>query len=149
MLPYLDADMPDWPVKNAQLSQHYAAVARITGLAGAHDDLEKFFPLFAEDPPALDLSRQSAMLRGNLEKNRGALADSGIVFGASRLAVQAAANPSAPGCVYCGMCMYGCPYGCIYNSADTVAQLQRNPAFRYQPGYCGGSSGGSGGLQRK
>ncbi|MGB8356666.1 MAG: hypothetical protein WCD79_22400 [Chthoniobacteraceae bacterium] len=134
MLPYLDADMPDWPVNNAHLAQHYAAVARIAGLAGAHDDLEKFFPLFVENPPALKLSTQSRILRNNLEKHRDELATHGIFFGASRLAVQAAAGNGAPGCVYCGMCMYGCPWCCIYNSADTVARLQDNPAFRYQPG---------------
>jgi len=133
MLPYLDADMPDWPVKNAQLAQHYAASARIAGLAGAHDDLEKFFPLFVENPPSLELSRQSRILHGNLQRHRAELATRGIFFGASRLAVRAA-TAATPGCVYCGMCMYGCPYGYIYNSADTVARLQRNPAFHYQPG---------------
>ena len=30
--------------------------------------------------------------------------------------------------------MYGCPYGYIYNSADTVAQMLGNPNFSYQPG---------------
>lgn len=134
MLPYLDADMPDWPVQNAQLAQHYAAAARITGLAGAKDDLEKFFPLFLDNPASFKLSRQSDILHRNLEKNREALAESGIFFGASRLAVQAPANASAPGCVYCGMCIYGCPWNYIYNSTDTVTQMQRNPAFTYLPG---------------
>jgi ferredoxin len=37
------------------------------------------------------------------------------------------------GCVYCRLCMYGCPYGFIYTSADTVTQLQAMPGFSYQP----------------
>ena len=30
--------------------------------------------------------------------------------------------------------MYGCPYGYIYNSCDTLKQLQAEPNFSYQPG---------------
>jgi len=30
--------------------------------------------------------------------------------------------------------MYGCPYGYIYTSADTVEQLLGNANFSYQPG---------------
>jgi hypothetical protein len=29
--------------------------------------------------------------------------------------------------------MYGCPYGCIYNSETTLRQLQGNPHFSYEP----------------
>lgn len=29
--------------------------------------------------------------------------------------------------------MYGCPYGYIYNSAATVAELRRDPKFSYEP----------------
>jgi len=30
--------------------------------------------------------------------------------------------------------MYGCPYGFIYSSTETLSQLQRDPKFSYQPG---------------
>jgi choline dehydrogenase-like flavoprotein len=30
------------------------------------------------------------------------------------------------------MCLYGCPYGCIYNSADTVREMQASARFKYQ-----------------
>ena len=44
------------------------------------------------------------------------------------------ANDSAEGtgCVHCGFCMYGCPYGCIYNAADTVRELRAEKNFTYQ-----------------
>src|SRR5262249_46264382 len=35
-------------------------------------------------------------------------------------------------CVYCGQCMTGCVYGCIFNSTDTVRELQRQKKFSYQ-----------------
>jgi ferredoxin len=43
-------------------------------------------------------------------------------------------NAHNDGCVYCGLCMYGCPRGLIYNSADTLAQLSLHPNFRYEGG---------------
>jgi ferredoxin len=51
----------------------------------------------------------------------------------ARVAIQAARGPKEPGCVYCGMCMYGCPYGYIYSSEQTLPQLKRAGDFRYQP----------------
>ena len=128
MMPYSDTDTADWPVRSGDLAEHYSAVAKLTGLAAAHDDLEKIFPLHAENPAALTLSRQAKMLHARLEKNRAALQAAGIHFGQSRVAVKAGEN----GCVYCGLCMYGCPYGYIYNSEQTLRELQKKPGFTYR-----------------
>ena len=129
MMPYSAADTADWPVRSGDLADHYSAVAKLTGLAAAHDDLEKIFPLHTENPAALALSRQAKILYARLEKNRAALQTAGIHFGQSRVAVKAGEN----GCVYCGLCMYGCPYGYIYNSEQTLRELQKNPNFTYRP----------------
>src|SRR5439155_15780231 len=109
----------------AQLARHYTAAVRLTGLAGGRDDLERFFPLFTKNPLPLKLSRQSTALLDNLERHERALADRGIFFGSARLAVS--------NCVYCTMCMYGCPYSFIYSSAFTVQELRENPRFSYRP----------------
>jgi choline dehydrogenase-like flavoprotein len=57
-----------------------------------------------------------------------------VRFGASRLAVQAEGAAGKPGCVHCGMCLYGCPYEFIYNSAHTLEKLLDNAAFTYHAG---------------
>jgi len=129
MMPYSETDTANWPVRSSDLKEHYLAVAKLTGLAGAHDDLEKIFPLHAENPAALTLSAQAKILRARLEKYRAPLRTAGIHFGQSRVAVKAGAD----GCVYCGLCMYGCPYGFIYNSEQTLRELQNNPNFTYRP----------------
>lgn len=134
MLPYIDADMPDWPVKADRLAQHYAAVTGLTGLAGEADLLEETFPLYTNQAVPLRLSRQAQAVLDKLERNKATLARKGIRFGKSRLAVKSKASPDQAGCNYCQMCMYGCPYGYIYNSADTVRELQRNSQFTYRPG---------------
>jgi choline dehydrogenase-like flavoprotein len=133
MLPGADADLGDWPVKNADLSEHYRAVLEFTGLSAQRDDLERVFPLYLTDPGALQLSRQAHGLLAHWERHRAGLQADGLHFGRARLAVRAARSPQDAGCVYCGLCMYGCPYGYIYNSADTVRQMQQQPRFTYQP----------------
>ena len=132
MLPYRDSDISGWPVSNPQLAQHYRAVTAFTGLAARRDDLEEIFPLHCDDPHALRMSRQADLLFGNLNRHRDALRERGWHFGRSRVAVRAAENAQGGGCVHCGFCMYGCPYGCIYNSADTVRELRAEKNFTYQ-----------------
>jgi len=56
------------------------------------------------------------------------------VFGAPRLAVRVGHPAPANGCVYCGHCLDGCPYGHIYNAAQTVSELSRSGAIEYRPG---------------
>jgi choline dehydrogenase-like flavoprotein len=132
MLPYRDKDISDWPVKNSELSPHYRAVTGFTGLAAQRDDLQEIFPLHCENPGDLKASRQADSLFGNLKKNRTAFRDRGWNFGRARVAVRAADNAKGTGCVRCGLCMSGCPYGCIYNSADTVRELRAEKNFIYQ-----------------
>jgi choline dehydrogenase-like flavoprotein len=132
MLPYRDEDISDWPVKNSELAPHYRAVAEITGLAAQCDDLEEIFPLHTENPHALNPSRQAEHLLRNLNRHREKLRGRGWHFGRARLAVRAADSPRGIGCVYCGQCMTGCVYGCIYNSADTVRELLLQEKFKYQ-----------------
>ncbi|MGA8261670.1 MAG: GMC family oxidoreductase N-terminal domain-containing protein [Arenicellales bacterium] len=129
MMPYSQADTADWPVRAAELAEHYSAVAELTGLSAVHDALEKTFPLHTEPAAALTLSHQAGQLRARLEENRQALNSAGIHFGQARLAVRAGED----GCVYCGLCMYGCPYGHIYSSTRTLRELQREPGFTYRP----------------
>ncbi|MGA2245328.1 MAG: hypothetical protein ABSH48_10030 [Verrucomicrobiota bacterium] len=128
MMPYSQKDTMDWPVTTADLAEHYAAVAKFTGLSAVHDDLEGVFPLHATPPAALALSRQAQLLRDRLTENRARLQAAGFLFGQARVAVKAGAG----GCVYCGLCMYGCPYGYIFNSEQTLRQLGQNPNFSYR-----------------
>ena len=132
MMPYIDRDMAGWPIQVSDLAAHYAAVLKLTGLSAAHDNLEPLFPLYHDCVSALDLGRQSTVLLKKLERNQSRLAGAGIHFGQARVAVQVARPAQPAGCCYCGLCMYGCPYGYIYNSESTLRQLQTLPGFSYQ-----------------
>jgi ferredoxin len=133
-MPYADGDMDGWPFKLSALAPHYSAVLQLTGLAACRDHLEDLFPLHTKDFTKLRPSRQSQQVLERMERNREALSRAGIRFGRSRLAVRGNLPPAEGGCVYCRLCMYGCPYGYIYTSADSVAQLLNTPNFSYQSG---------------
>jgi choline dehydrogenase-like flavoprotein len=132
MLPYRDADIADWPIKITDLEKHYRAAAEIAGLSGQRDDLEELFPLHCDHPSAIQPSRQAELLLRNLQRHRAGLLERGWHFGRARVAIRAADTAKGIGCIRCGFCLYGCPYGCIYNSADTVQELRAEKNFTYQ-----------------
>jgi choline dehydrogenase-like flavoprotein len=134
VLPYRAEEMSDWPITGADLAPHYRAALSMMPFSGRHDRLEEHFPLFRDDPGNLGASSQAEALLRDLDRNAARLSDHGVLFGASRLAVQAEGADGKPGCVHCGKCIYGCPYEFIYNSAHTLEKLRGNVAFTYCPG---------------
>ena len=134
MMPFLDSDLDEWPFSLSALAPHYAAVAELAGLAACRDELEGSFPLHTSNFTDLRPSKQCLQFLGRMERNREALRRAGIRFGRSRLAVRGNIPSADGGCAYCRLCMYGCPYGYIYTSADTVTQLLDNANFSYQSG---------------
>ena len=97
---------------------------------GIRDGLEHLLPTYVSGERPLNPSRQIDELLTELNKRRDALLTAGIHFGRSRVAV------NAENCVYCGLCLYGCPYSLIYSSAQTLKKLtDANPAVDYRPGH--------------
>jgi len=133
MLPCLEGDVTDWPISLAQLAPHYKAVLELTGLSAERDALADIFPLHCDAPGHLEASRQAQAMLHAMDRHREELRKARIHHGRARVAIKAARAPKEPGCVYCGMCMYGCPYGYIYSSEHTLPQLKRAGEFRYQP----------------
>jgi choline dehydrogenase-like flavoprotein len=130
MLPYLPDDIADWPIGISDLAPHYEAVLSFMDTSMVEDDLAELFPLYTARRSPLRRSAQAEGMLRDLAKNRQRLRAEGIWFGSSRSAVRAEARDGAPGCVSCGLCMYGCPYGLIYNSENTFRALDSNPLFR-------------------
>jgi choline dehydrogenase-like flavoprotein len=132
MLPYADHDLDGWPVRLAQLAPHYKSVLQRIPLSAIEDDLSSMLPIFTDAAVALRPSRQAALMHERLSRNRAALRERGIVFGQARVGIRAASDKAGEGCVYCGMCMQGCPYGYIYSAEHSHEELRNNPAFSYR-----------------
>jgi choline dehydrogenase-like flavoprotein len=133
ILPFRERDIADWPISLAELEPHYRAVLRFVPIAAEHDELAEILPLYRDAPSALRRSPQTAKVLRHLRKHRVALSAAGFHFGASRLAVVAAAEQQRA-CRYSGMCLYGCPYGAVYNAADTLTDLMRDGKIDYRGG---------------
>ena len=135
ILPFCDADMEGWPISAADLDEHYRSVFSFMPCAAVRDDLERQFPLHVNQFADLRPSRQAELFFRDTDRGRENLRRSGITVGRSRLAVYANGDNRwrKPPCVYCGLCLYGCPYGLIYNSAYTIAALSEHPDFTYRP----------------
>jgi len=134
VLPYLTSDTADWPFPIADLAPHYREVLSFVDLSAVEDDLAAAFPLHTHRRDALRMSGQAAALLRDMQARREPLRAEGISFGTARVAVRAATRGGKPGCVYCGLCMYGCPNGLIYSAAATLEILEANPLFRRVPG---------------
>ena len=133
VLPYRDEDIDAWPVKQAELAPHYRAIAALMGISCVDDDLRDLFPLHTDAPRSVSPSRQAAALLADMSASGEALRRRNVHFGRARVAIHPGADEGASACIYCGMCMYGCPHEIIYNSATTLEQLLRNVNFSYVP----------------
>jgi choline dehydrogenase-like flavoprotein len=133
ILPFRQSDIEDWPISLAQLTQHYEAVQRFVPVAAARDELCEALPLYTETASALRRGPQAEAVLRHLRRHASGLRAAGFTFGASRLAVTAAPEDRRR-CRHCGLCMYGCPYGSIYNAAHTFDALRLSGRIDYRGG---------------
>lgn len=131
VLPFVQDDMRDWPITTADLAPHYLACTALLGLSARVDDLAELFPLYTQTPGQLALSAQADVARKTLDRHRGKLRKVGIQYGYARVAVEAPHEGGA-GCVYCGMCLSGCPYGHIYQTERTLAKFRSDANFTHE-----------------
>ena len=123
-----------WPITLEEMAPFYSNVAEIMDVPCVHDDLEKTYPNFGDAAP-LALSEQGAQLMASLLNNRRRLGENGVTFGRCRSAVGPTYAVNGTGCVYCGLCMYGCPYRAIFNSEYVVERLNARPNFSRRSGW--------------
>lgn len=135
ILPYPDEELSDWPITPAELDAHYRAVLGLLPHTGCEDGLSIRFPSRTDTLQVMPMSRQARELMQTLERNREALEQAGVLFGASRLAVDAEGRHGQQECRQCGMCAYGCPYGLIYRTETTMRDLLGNAKVHYLPGH--------------
>ena len=133
MLPYIQKDMVSWPITQDQLAPHYEAALRMTGLAAEEDDLAELFPLYSAQLNPLHASVQAQSLLEGLDRMKSSLNRDGIIYGRARVAIGPNENQQQE-CLYCGKCLYGCPFGVIYNSAQDLHRLgsHSHDNFAYQ-----------------
>ena len=133
IMPYRSSDIDNWPISLDDLDKHYDEVVKITGITAIKDDLSSEFSIHSNKPGFLKLSSASDKFIKILNAAKSKLNKDGWIWGQSRLAVKANSDDKdfTQGCSYCGLCMHGCPYNHIYNSATTLEEFKLNPLFTY------------------
>jgi len=129
MMPATDHDTSTWPLRYSDLERHYKAVSGFIPFSGCPDDLSHEFPLGSDNPLDLQPSRQAVYLLQRMAAKKQRLQAAGLHVGRSRVAIKGQGDDEE-GCVYCGFCMYGCPYGYIYNSASSLPALRKTGQFQ-------------------
>jgi len=134
VLPAPEEEFDAWPFPASELAPHYAAAAETLGIAAPRGELEDLFPFHAPPKPPTRPAPQARVLLERLRANDAALRAAGLRFGTARLAVRTEDAPDGRACRDSGLCLSGCPYGAIWNSARELAALEKRPGFRYVPG---------------
>jgi choline dehydrogenase-like flavoprotein len=134
VLPYGECDLSGWPITVDELTEPYRAVLKLMPYAAEDDELAGRYPLHAVPDGPLLRSHAGEQLLARLRAHAASLSGAGYHFGASRLAVRVGHPAPAAGCCYCGHCLDGCPYGHIYNAADTIAALRDANLIDYRAG---------------
>ena len=132
VLPYSNDDLIGWPITTEDLAPHYEAIFSFMDLSAVDDDLKASYPFYSKNYHRLNPSRQARSFMHDALEAKEDLRRAGFHVGYSRLAVKNNTG-DRNGCVYCGMCLHGCPYGLIYSSVSTLNRLKQHPNFTYIP----------------
>jgi choline dehydrogenase-like flavoprotein len=131
VLPPDDQDILDWPVKSKELGPYYKKILNQVPFSATNDDLERTFPLYTDQADPLRLDRGNREILSDLTRFANRFDQNNVVFGQSRLLTRATTQNDSPGCQYCGQCLSGCVYDCIYKADQTLESLLRSQKVEY------------------
>lgn len=130
--PFTEEDFKEWPITKEDVTPHYRIVNDILQLNETNDVLSEVYSVYLPKNITIPLNPQSTDLLNKWNMTRQKLRNSGFLFGRSRLAVLTKDQGERLACQLCGLCLHGCPYDSVYNSAFTVAELCKNNRFHYR-----------------
>ena len=132
-LPPQECDLRDWPVDADEINKYCEIAISDLPYSASIDGLSLNFKVLQNSPQALHLSEAEKMILDRL-KSASVLEKDKLVFGQSRLIVNPVSNDKSVGCKYCGQCMSGCVYKCIYKANDEILLLSECGNIDYRPG---------------
>ena len=130
VLPYRDADLTGWPVRRIDLQPHYRSALGMMPVTSMDGHLQEHFPLRGERHTApIALASPAATLLERYARHKATFDRQGVWMDRAQLAVDADA------CTRCRLCIYGCPYGLIYSTADSLRRMKAQRQVHYRPGW--------------
>ncbi len=134
VLPPSDCDLSGWPIQMAQLHKSFEQV--LTGLpySAKQDGLAKQFPVYSTNTTALRLTTGNRQMLQSMDKAFRNADSNELAYGQSRLLTRSAPAQNLKDCQYCGQCMSGCVYDCIYKANQSLDHLIKNQQVEYRSG---------------
>ena len=130
-----DSDLAEYPISLRDLAPSYGRVSRRIGVSGSNgDDMAALHGYDAHLLAPTKRSEQAQRLLARYASRPSRAHRHGVRLGVARNAVLTEGRDERGGCVYCGLCLWGCEYRAIWSAKYDLRDLKRNPNFHYRPG---------------
>jgi hypothetical protein len=133
VFPFSDDELRGMDLDLATMQPHYDAVAARIGVAGAQDDLLRFYPPSPTMMPALDADTNGTELLARYQRRRAALNAAGFHLGRPRIAVCSQPFRGREAYAYHDLDFWADVGRSIYRPMWTLDELERMPGFTYRP----------------
>lgn len=110
MLPYPKNEIQKWPIEWERLEKKYEWISKSINISGRSDALDEIYGRFFNNRALLPTNRVLQMFERYEKLNQ-----TKYVLGSARLAVNAG-RVNTQGCIYCCLCLNGCPTGQIWSA---------------------------------
>jgi choline dehydrogenase-like flavoprotein len=131
VFPFVGEELADMGLGFEEMRPHYDAVAERIGVAGARDDLERFFPSSPTMLPALEIDTNAEVVFDRYQRQREALNAAGFFLGRTRLAVCTQRHRERGPHAYLDMAYWSDADRSVYRPQWTLDELSRLPGFEY------------------
>jgi choline dehydrogenase-like flavoprotein len=131
VFPFSDDELRAMDVDLETMQPHYDAVVARIGVAGARDDLLRFYPASPGMMPALEADTTGAVVLEGYQRRRAALNAEGFYLGRPRIAVCSEPFRGRESYAYYDLDFWADPGRSIYRPQWTLDELERSPLFTY------------------
>jgi choline dehydrogenase-like flavoprotein len=132
VFPFSDDELRGMGLDLETLQPHYDAVVERIGVAGAHDDLLRFYPPSPAMMPALDADTTGTVVLEGYERRRAAFNAEGLYLGRPRIAVCSRPFRGREAYPYYDLDFWADPGRSIWRPQWTLDELEREPSFTYR-----------------
>ena len=129
--PFFYKDIENWDIAFNEYYKSKSDVEKIIPISSSKDNLEDFFGINFGKDHKFNLSNPANHFFENLLKKKDLLNNKGLFFGRSKVAVGNFYSNNNIECQKCGLCHYGCPYDCMFNSSQLFDMIKSNKNFFY------------------
>ena len=127
-----DNDLLKYPISHNDLRRSYQRVIQRIGVSGANDDDLSAFHGYEESLQPPLVPRGNAELLYRRYRARSAPAHRrGVFLGHNRMATLTRDHQGRQGCIYCGLCTYGCAGQSMWSARYDLTKLLEFPNFSY------------------